>query len=153
MTAALDEASAQLQLALAELRELARGIHPHDPHRGRPRPALTTLACAPPVPATVTEVPSGRPPGSIEETAYYVAAEALANTAKHARATTAVISARQVRGQLVLEVRDDGVGGADPDGWGLRGLGDRVAALDGDLSIDSPAGQGTRITARLPCES
>jgi signal transduction histidine kinase len=72
---------------------------------------------------------------------------------EHARATSVQISARQLDGQLVVEVGDDGVGGADPDGWGLRGLGDRVAALDGDLRIDSRAGEGTRVTARLPCGS
>jgi signal transduction histidine kinase len=82
-----------------------------------------------------------------------VAADALANAAKHARATTVMISARQLDGQLVLKVRDDGVGGADPDGWGLRGLGDRVAALDGALHIDSPVGNGTCLTVRLPCGS
>jgi signal transduction histidine kinase len=153
LTTALDEATEQLRLALAELRELARGIHPMILTEAGLGPALTTLATGSPIPATVVAVPSERLAGSIEETAYYVAAEALANTAKHARATSVQISAQQLDGQLVVEVGDDGVGGADPDGWGLRGLGDRVAALDGDLRIDSPAGKGTRITARLPCES
>jgi signal transduction histidine kinase len=113
-------------------------------------PALTSLSTRSPVPATVA-APSGRLSASVEETAYYVAAEALANTAKHAHATTVEISAPQLDGQLVVQVGDDGVGGADPDGSGLRGLGDRVAALDGELRIDSPPGSGTRITARLPC--
>jgi signal transduction histidine kinase len=153
LTTALDEATEQLRLALAELRELARGIHPMILTEAGLGPALTTLATGSPIPATVVAVPSERLAGSIEETAYYVAAEALANTAKHARATSVQISAQQLDGQLIVEVGDDGVGGADPDGWGLRGLGDRVAALDGDLRIDSPAGKGTRITARLPCES
>jgi signal transduction histidine kinase len=153
LTAALDEATSQLRFALAELRELARGIHPAILTEAGLGPALTSLATRSPIPATILAVPSQRLAGSIEETAYYVAAEALANTAKHARATRVQISARQLAGQLVVEVGDDGVGGADPDGWGLRGLGDRVAALDGDLRIDSPPGKGTRITARLPCES
>jgi signal transduction histidine kinase len=89
----------------------------------------------------------------VEETAYYVASEALANAAKHARATAVTISARRLDGDLLVEVDDDGVGGADPDGSGLRGLADRVAALDGRLRVHSPPGSGTCITAELPCGS
>ena len=89
----------------------------------------------------------------MEETAYYVASEALANAAKHAHATTVSISVRRLEGELLVEVDDDGVGGADPDGSGLRGLADRVAALDGHLRVHSPDGKGTRITAELPCGS
>jgi signal transduction histidine kinase len=87
----------------------------------------------------------------VEETAYYVACEALTNAAKHAHAATITINARQHDGRLVVEVGDDGVGGADPNGSGLRGLADRVAALDGRLHVHSPPGQGTRVTAELPC--
>jgi signal transduction histidine kinase len=116
LTAALDEATSQLRFALAELRELARGIHPAILTEAGLGPALTSLATRSPIPATILAVPSQRLAGSIEETAYYVAAEALANTAKHARATRVQISARQLAGQLVVEVGDDGVGGADPDG-------------------------------------
>ena len=102
---------------------------------------------------TVLAAPCDRPPRRVEETAYYVAAEALANATKHAGASAVTISAARSGGQLVVEVDDDGVGGADPAGWGLRGLADRIAALDGQLLVDSPAGAGTRITARIPCGS
>jgi signal transduction histidine kinase len=138
---------------LAELRELARGIHPVILSEAGLGPALASLAERSPIPVTVTEVPPDRLPPRVEETAYYVACEALANAAKHAHATAVTINARQHDGRLLVEVGDDGVGGANPNGSGLRGLADRVAALDGHLHTDSPAGQGTRITAELPCES
>jgi signal transduction histidine kinase len=101
----------------------------------------------------VAAAPADRLPARVEETAYYVASEALANAAKHARATAVTISARRCDGGLLVEVGDDGVGGANPNGSGLRGLADRVAALDGHLLVDSPTGRGTRITAELPCGS
>ena len=116
-------------------------------------PALASLAERSPIPATVAAAPADRLPARVEETAYYVASEALANAAKHAQATAVTISARRCTGGLVVEVGDDGVGGADPNGSGLRGLADRVAALDGHLRVDSPTGRGTRITAELPCGS
>jgi signal transduction histidine kinase len=151
LAAALDEAATELRLALAELRELARGIHPVILSEAGLGPALAALAERSPIPATLAQVPSGRLPPRVEETAYYVASEALANAAKHAQAATVTINARQHDGRLLVEVGDDGVGGADPDGWGLRGLADRVAALDGRLHVHSPAGAGTRVTAELPC--
>jgi signal transduction histidine kinase len=151
MAVALDSAAAELRLALVELRELARGIHPVILSEAGLGPALASLAERSPIPVTVTAVPPDRLPSPVEETAYYVACEALANAAKHARATTVSISARRRSGGLLVEVGDDGVGGADPDGSGLRGLADRVAALDGHLRVHSPAGKGTRITAELPC--
>jgi signal transduction histidine kinase len=151
LAAALDEAATELRLALAELRELARGIHPMILSEAGLGPALTALAERSPIPVTLAQVPSGRLPPRVEETAYYVASEALANTAKHAHATAVTINTRQHDGRLLVEVGDDGVGGADPDGWGLRGLADRVAALDGRLHVHSPAGAGTRVTAELPC--
>jgi len=150
---ALDEAAVELRLALAELRELARGIHPVILSEAGLGPALVSLAERSPVPVTVAAVPPGRLPPRVEETAYYVACESLANAAKHAHATTVTISARWRSGNLLVEVGDDGVGGADPDGSGLRGLADRVAAVDGHLRVHSPAGDGTRITAELPCGS
>jgi signal transduction histidine kinase len=153
LAAALDEAAAELRLALAELRELARGIHPVILSEAGLGPALASLVDRSSIPATVTVVPPDRLPPRVEETAYYVASEALANAAKHAHATAVTISARRLNGDLLVEVGDDGVGGADPNGSGLRGLADRVAALDGHLHTDSPAGEGTRITAELPCES
>jgi signal transduction histidine kinase len=153
MAVALDEAAAELRLALAELRELARGIHPVILSEAGLGPALAALADRSPVPVTVTAVPPDGLPSRVEETAYYVASEALANAAKHAHATVVTISAQRRGGGLMVEIDDDGVGGADPDGSGLRGLADRVAALDGRLQVDSPTGQGTRITAELPCGS
>src|SRR5918993_4983682 len=113
-------------------------------------PALAALAERSPIPVTVTAAPSGRLPPQVEETAYYVASEALTNAAKHADAATITINSRQHNGRLRVEVGDDGVGGADPNGSGLRGLADRVAALDGRFHVHSPLGQGTHITAELP---
>jgi signal transduction histidine kinase len=153
MAVALDEAAADLRLALVELRELARGIHPVILSEAGLGPALVSLAERSPIPVTVTAVPPERLPSRVEETAYYVASEALANAAKHAHATAVSISARWLEEVLLVEVDDDGVGGADPDGSGLRGLADRAAALDGHLRVHSPHGKGTRITAELPCGS
>jgi signal transduction histidine kinase len=153
MAVALDEAAAELRLAVAELRELARGIHPVILSEAGLGPALASLADRSPIPVTVTAVPADRLPPPVEETAYYVASEALANAAKHAHATTVTIGARRLNGDLLVEVNDDGVGGANPNGSGLRGLADRVAALDGQLRVHSPAGKGTRITAEMPCGS
>jgi len=153
MAVALDDAAAELRLALVELRELARGIHPVILSEAGLGPALVSLAERSPIPVTVSAVPPERLPSRVEETAYYVASEALANAAKHAHATAVSISARRLEGELLVEVGDDGVGGADPDGSGLRGLADRVAALDGQLRVHSPDGKGTRITAELPCGS
>jgi signal transduction histidine kinase len=114
---------------------------------------LASLAQRSTIPVTVLATPQDRPPQRVEETAYYVAAEALANATKHACASEVTISATHVGGQLVVEIYDDGVGRADPDGCGLRGLADRVAALDGQFGVDSPAAAGTRVTARIPCAS
>jgi signal transduction histidine kinase len=153
LAVALDEAAAELRLALAELRELARGIHPVILSEAGLGPALASLAERSPVPATVAAAPPGRLPARVEETAYYVASEALANAAKHAHATAVTISARRREGDLLVEVGDDGIGGADPNGSGLRGLADRVAALDGRLQVRSPTGEGTCVIAELPCGS
>jgi signal transduction histidine kinase len=149
----LDEAAAELRLALAELRELARGIHPVILSEAGLGPALASLAERSPIPVTVAVAPPDRLPARVEETAYYVASEALANAAKHAHATIVTISAQRRGDGLMVEIDDDGVGGADCNGSGLRGLADRVAAVDGRLQVRSPAGQGTRITAELPCRS
>ena len=153
LTAALDEAADELRLALAELRELARGIHPVILSEAGLGPALAALAERSPIPATVVAAPPDRLPARVEETAYYVASEALANAAKHAQATAVTISARRCDRGLVVEIGDDGAGGADANGSGLRGLADRVAAIDGRLEVRSPAGEGTWITAELPCGS
>jgi signal transduction histidine kinase len=100
----------------------------------------------------VLEVPDERLPAAVETAAYFVVAEALTNVAKYARASAATVSVARVDGHAVIEVRDDGVGGADPrSGSGLRGLSERIAALDGELELASPAGAGTTVRARLPC--
>jgi signal transduction histidine kinase len=151
--AALDHAAEQLRQALAELRDLARGMHPLILGEAGLGPALQSLAQRSAVPVTVLAAPRDRSEPQVEETAYYVAAEALANAAKHALADAVTISACRVDGRLVVEVYDDGVGGADTAGQGLRGLADRIAALDGQFVVDSPAGGGTRISASIPCAS
>jgi signal transduction histidine kinase len=152
-TASDGEIAGALGEAAAELRELARGIHPVILSEAGLGPALASLAERSPIPVTIAAVPPDRLPPRFEETAYYVASEALANAAKHAHAGAVTISARRLDDRLLVEVGDDGVGGADPNGSGLRGLADRVAALDGRLQVHSPAGEGTRITAELPCAS
>jgi signal transduction histidine kinase len=149
--AALDNAAAELRLAVVELRELARGIHPVILGEAGLGPALTSLAERSPIPVTITATPTDRLPSRVEETAYFVASEALANAAKHAHATAVTISARPCGGDLLMEVSDDGVGGAKPNGSGLRGLADRVAAVGGSLHVQSPDGKGTRISEELPC--
>jgi signal transduction histidine kinase len=151
-TELLAEASAELDSATAELRELARGIHPAVlSDRGLPA-ALNALAGRVPVAVEVVETPPARLPPGVEIASYYVVAEALTNVAKYAHAERAAVKVSRANGSVVVEVSDDGVGGADPrHGSGLRGLADRVAALDGRLEIDSPSGGGTTIRARIPC--
>ena len=97
-------------------------------------------------------MPKDRLPAPVETAAYFVIAEALTNVAKYSRASAATVSVVREAAGAVVEVCDDGVGGADPGaGSGLRGLSDRLAALDGDLEVESPVGRGTRLRARLPC--
>ncbi len=147
----LDQASEQLALALAELRELARGIHPAILTERGLGPALESLAERCTIPATVHASLNGRLPPSSEATAYFIASEALANVAKYSRATAVAVRVEQLDGELRLEVVDDGVGGADASrGSGLLGLADRVAAVEGTIEIDSPPGLGTRLTCTLP---
>ena len=146
------EAAQELQEALAELRELARGIHPAILTEEGLGPALQSLTERARVPTELTfEVP-GRLRPTVEATAYFVASEALANVAKHAQASRAFIDVRHTDGQLRLEVTDDGVGGADVSrGSGLRGLVDRVGAVDGGLQVLTAPGQGTKVRAEIPC--
>jgi signal transduction histidine kinase len=148
----LDEAMIELESATAELRELARGIHPAVlSDRGLPA-ALKALAARMPVPIELVEAPAQRLNEVVEIASYYVVAEALTNVAKYASARSARVRIVQVNGSVTVEVSDDGVGGADPEhGSGLRGLADRVAALDGSLEVDSPAGRGTTVRASIPC--
>lgn len=151
--ATLQQASREMELSLAELRQLARGIHPTILTQEGLGAALESLAEDVPLPMEVAAPPVRYPP-VVEATAYFVVSEALANAVKHSRARALRVSVGQVDERLVIEVVDDGRGGADPNrGTGLAGLADRVAALDGRLWIDSPAAGGTSIRAELPCAS
>lgn len=143
-------ASDQLARSLAELRELARGIHPAALDQGLDV-ALEALATRSAVPATVEYADGPRLPQPIEFAAYFVASEALANAAKHARARVVTVRVRRDGSVAVIEIADDGVGGADlTAGSGLRGLTDRVEALHGHLTVASPVGGGTVVRAELP---
>jgi signal transduction histidine kinase len=145
------QAREEATLAVKELRELASGIHPALLTERGLGPALDALAARSPVPTTVDGVPAFRLPAPVESTVYFVTAEALTNVAKYAGATTANITLAVEHGRLLLLIRDDGAGGADPAaGSGLRGLRDRVEALDGQLHIDSPHGLGTTLIAEIP---
>jgi signal transduction histidine kinase len=147
----LDRAQEELQTSLAELRELARGIHPAVLTDRGLEPALDALVARVPVPVTLEVQAEGRLPGPVESAAYFVVSEGLANVTKYSRATQASVCVRRVDGRVTVEVSDDGVGGADAArGSGLRGLSDRLAALDGRLALDSPPGRGTRLRAELP---
>jgi signal transduction histidine kinase len=144
-------ASDELDAALGELRELARGIHPAVLSDRGLDTALETLAHRAPLPVDVSRLPSERLPEAVELAAYFVVAEALTNVAKYAHASRASVSVERSNGRLVVEVSDDGVGGANPEsGTGLRGLADRIAVLEGRLDVDSPPGRGTTVTARIP---
>jgi signal transduction histidine kinase len=143
------EALAQAERANVELRELAHGILPAVLTRGGLGAGVDALASRMPVPVEI-DVSVDRLPAAIEATAYFVVAEALTNVVKHARAGHAKVTARIRDGRLAIRVRDDGVGGARPDGRGLIGLEDRLAALDGELQVDSPAEGGTLVAAAIP---
>lgn len=149
---ALDTATAELRTALAELRELARGIHPEVLTRAGLLPAIRSLCERTQVPVAVEAEEIGRLPASIEATAYFVVSEALVNVSKHARATRITVRVTRDADRLGVEVVDDGIGGADRRaGTGLRGLEDRVRAVNGRLSVTSPAGGGTWLAAEIPC--
>jgi signal transduction histidine kinase len=146
----LDQAQEELNTSLEELRELARGIHPAVLTDRGLEPALEALTARAPLPVEL-EVEGERLPGPVESAAYFVVSEALTNVAKYAQASYATVAVRRVNGRVTVEVSDDGVGGADATGGsGLRGLADRLAALDGTLRLDSPAGHGTRLHAEIP---
>lgn len=148
---AMERAEAELRLAIDELRELAGGIHPAILTDDGLGAAVRSLAARSTVPVLVTVDLRNRLPPTIEATAYFVISEALANVAKHAGARQVVVSATVHGAMLRVDVSDDGAGGADPSrGSGLRGLRDRVAAVDGDLQVTSPAGQGTTVTISVP---
>jgi signal transduction histidine kinase len=149
----VDSAQTELTLALEEIRELVRGLHPRLLSDRGLEPALRGLAERSVVPVEIVETPAQRLPQPVEAAAYYVVAEALANAAKHSEASRVAVRVSAQRTCTRVEVADDGVGGADVrSGSGLRGLDDRVSALGGTLDVHSPRGEGTRITAELPHE-
>jgi signal transduction histidine kinase len=150
----LAQAVAELQVAVEELRELARGVHPAVLTEEGLGGALESLAARTPVPVEIAAAPAERLPSEIEAAAYFVACEAIANAVKHARATQIRVSAERRDGRLVVEVEDDGIGGASLNGGsGLRGLVDRVEAHGGTLRVESEPGTGTRVIGELPCAS
>jgi signal transduction histidine kinase len=152
LAAQLESARQQLSDALAELRDLARGIHPAVLSQDGLAAAVAFLAERAPMPVQVDLRIEGRLPQDVEVTAYFVVGEALTNAAKHAAASRVVVEGCIRNRQLWLELVDDGRGGAD-GAWagGLQGLVDRLAALDGRLTVNSPPGGGTRVTAVIPC--
>jgi signal transduction histidine kinase len=155
--ALIDEAHADAKLAVAELRDLARGIYPAVLGDRGLDAALSSLAAKAPVPVDVRVEPAlstdQRPPAAVESTAYFTVAEALTNVAKYSQATDAQVDVRRERGRVVVEISDNGVGGAHTrPGGGLAGLADRAATIDGVLTVVSPLGGPTVIRADLPCE-
>ncbi|HKF32597.1 MAG TPA: MASE1 domain-containing protein, partial [Jatrophihabitantaceae bacterium] len=148
----LTAAQQLLSQGLDELRELARGIHPAVLSERGLGPALDALLRRSSVPVEITELPQERLADPVEAAAYYVVAEAITNVTKYAHASHVTVSVRHSNEHATVMVCDDGVGGADPmQGSGLRGLADRVEALDGHLYVDSPHTRGTRISAEIPC--
>jgi signal transduction histidine kinase len=148
----LAEADAEVAGAIDDLRDLARGVHPAvlvDQGLG---PALAALARRSSVRVEIADVPPRRLPLAVETAAYYLVAEGLANATKHARASRVRVRVITSGGRALIELADDGAGGADTNGGsGLRGLRDRIEALDGTLEIDSPPGEGTKLQATVPC--
>jgi signal transduction histidine kinase len=152
LATALAEAAEELGAALGELREFARGIHPPILTEAGLVPAIESLAHRCPVPTTIEADVEDRPPPAVEAAIYFAVSEALANVAKHARASRASVSVYELDGRILAQVTDDGVGGADPvSGTGLVGLMDRIGAVGGTLEVLSPAGAGTRVLASVPC--
>jgi signal transduction histidine kinase len=149
----LGSADAELAEALEELRELARGLHPAVLSDRGLDPAIDALASRSPMPVEIEARLGERVPDEVELAAYFVVAESLTNVAKYADASQALVRLGRENGEVVVEIEDDGIGGADPRrGTGLRGLADRISSLGGDLEIDSAPGQGTTVTAKIPCE-
>ena len=142
----------ELTTTIDELRELARGIHPAVLTDRGLEPALESLCGRFPIPVEISELPEERLPAAVESAAYLVVSEALANIARYSRASHATVAVVRRNGHALVEIRDDGVGGADPSrGNGLRGLVDRVSALDGSLELVSAPGEGTIVYAEIPC--
>ncbi len=148
----LERSRDELEETLNELRELARGIHPAVLSDRGLGPAVEALAHRAPLPVEVSELPSERLPEQVELAAYFVVAEALTNVAKYAGASHASVGVAKHNGQLMVEIADDGVGGADPEqGTGLRGLAARLDIIEGRLEVASEPGRGTMVRARIPC--
>ncbi|GIJ59191.1 sensor histidine kinase [Virgisporangium aurantiacum] len=151
--AALTQAKREIALSLDELRDVARGLHPAVLSGHGLAVALESLAARAAVPVRLTVRLDGRLAETVEVAAYYVVCESLANIGKHAQATRCSVDVDRGDGRLVVEVVDDGVGGADTErGTGLRGLADRVEALGGQLRVWTPRGRGTRVRAEIPCD-
>ena len=149
----LDAATDLVKTAIAEVRALARGLDPSILREAGLAAAVQSLADHSPIPVHVAIEVDGRLPSSTETAAYFVAAEAMANAAKHSEASLVTVSASRTGGLLNLEVADNGAGGADVEGSGIRGLADRIAAVGGTFRVDSAPGDGTRIRASIPCAS
>jgi signal transduction histidine kinase len=150
--AGIDQARRQIAASLAELREISSGLHPAVVSGHGLPVALEQLAARSPVPVELEIEVEGRLPEPLEVAAYYVISESLTNIAKHAQARTARVEIVKDQGELVLEIVDDGIGGADSErGTGIRGLADRVESLDGRLRVWTPRGGGTRVRAEIPC--
>jgi signal transduction histidine kinase len=154
LTAQLAQARREIAVSLDELRAVARGIHPAVVSGHGLAVALEQLAARAPVPVELAVRIEGRLPEALEVAAYYLVTESLANVGKHAQASSVTIEVVQTSGEVVIQVVDDGIGGADTErGSGLRGLADRVEALGGRLRVWSPHGGGTRVRAEIPCAS
>jgi len=148
----LESARGELDQALEELRELARGLHPSVLSDRGLDAALEGLVHRAPLPVELDATPGERLPERVESAAYFVVAEALTNVVKYSRASHARVNVTRRDGGILVEVADDGVGGADPaKGSGLRGLLDRVSALEGGFQVDSRPGHGTTVRATIPC--
>jgi signal transduction histidine kinase len=148
----IDHARDEIALSLEELRDVARGLHPAVVSGHGLAVALESLAVRATVPVRLKVELEGRLPEPLEVAAFCLVSESLANIGKHAQATSATVDVNRCNGEVVVEIVDDGIGGADTErGSGLRGLADRVEALDGRLRVWTPVGHGTRVRAEIPC--
>jgi signal transduction histidine kinase len=152
LPALVEGAQAELTLALEEIRELVQGLHPRVLSERGLGPALEAVAERSLLPVELVQLPRERLPAGVEAAAYYIVCEALANAAKHSEASTVTVRVQREGTHTLVEVVDDGVGGADPNGSGLRGLSDRVAALGGAFLVSSEPGRGTALRTELPHE-
>jgi signal transduction histidine kinase len=149
----IDEAHADAKLAVSELRDLARGIYPAVLADRGLDAALSSLAAKCPVPVDVEVTVDPRPPAAVETCAYFIVGESLTNIAKHAEAKQIQVKVSRTEDEVVVEVTDDGRGGAElRPGGGLAGLADRAATIDGVITVFSPLGGPTVVRADLPCE-